>query len=54
MGKHANPRKMITITEELENLVAKHAKNEHRAWSQMAVVLLIEALENRGDKVTNN
>ncbi|MGB6300814.1 MAG: hypothetical protein WBF90_32210 [Rivularia sp. (in: cyanobacteria)] len=51
MGKHASPRKMITLPEELEKAVGNLAKDERRAWSQMAVVLLIEALESRGIKI---
>ncbi|MEM7726059.1 MAG: hypothetical protein AAF208_06755 [Cyanobacteria bacterium P01_A01_bin.45] len=54
MGKHTSPRKMITITEELEALVEKYAKSERRPWARMAVILIIEALEDRGEKITQD
>lgn len=52
MGKHTSPRKMITITEELEALVEKYAKAERRPWARMAVILIIEALEARGESIS--
>ena len=51
MGTHRNPRRMLTITPELEEAIDSLAKDERRAWSQMAVVLLYEALKQRGVKV---
>ncbi len=51
MGKHANPRVMITITPEIKEAIDFLAESEHRSAAQMGKLLILEALQARADSL---